>query len=487
MGRIAKSLMLLVAGAGCAASHCPSQPASAPAPVSVAALAGRRCSSALGDGFLKLEVCADDVVRVAYAKDQAFFARKSLAAQPKRCEGAQFEVTEGAGTATLATSKLRVRIDLATGRVAFFDPAGTPVLEEKEGGRTLMARDRPGRGHAARAARVARPRRRGALRSRREPARSPEPEGIRPRPLAAQRHHRDSLPGFEPRLGHPVGQHLLHPIRRSARARADPGRAPLRRQRQARRPHRVVLPAARISSTWLASAWTAASTSRCRAKRRNPTSSSSPACPKAPPACAGRARSSRKSPATTPSRPSRTTASSSGSTIGWSSTIGGKAGCPGRTWPRCGSKPSAATRSGSSGSRIRGNGDGAAAVENRQPPRSPVDLALVRSRRRHRLLLRLRSRTGQGRRGLPAHHRAGADDPALGAGALAKPAALRDGESQPRRRGWFPLPRHPLRQHRAGLVLLERRQLGLARVRQARASPIPMGGSAPSTTSTRAS
>jgi alpha-D-xyloside xylohydrolase len=92
-----------------------------------------------GDGFLKLEVCADDVVRVAYAKDQAFFARKSLAAQPKHCEGAQFDVTEGAGTATLATSKLRVRIDLATGRVAFLDPSGAPVLEEKEGGRTMTA------------------------------------------------------------------------------------------------------------------------------------------------------------------------------------------------------------------------------------------------------------------------------------------------------------------------------------------------------------
>jgi alpha-D-xyloside xylohydrolase len=62
-----------------------------------------------------------------------------MAAQPKHCEGAQFDVTEGAGTATLATSKLRVRIDLATGRVAFLDPSGAPVLEEKEGGRTMTA------------------------------------------------------------------------------------------------------------------------------------------------------------------------------------------------------------------------------------------------------------------------------------------------------------------------------------------------------------
>jgi alpha-D-xyloside xylohydrolase len=91
----------------------------------------------VGDGFLKLEICADDIVRVAYAKDQAFFARKSLAAQPKRCDGAQFEVTEAAGTATLATAKLRARVDLATGRIAFLDPSGAPVLEEIV--RTLMA------------------------------------------------------------------------------------------------------------------------------------------------------------------------------------------------------------------------------------------------------------------------------------------------------------------------------------------------------------
>jgi len=136
MGRIAKSLMLLVAGAGCSGLRGPGQPAAVPAPAILQRLP--ECVLVrVGEGFLKLEVCADDVVRVAYAKDQAFFARKSLAAQPKRCAGAQFEVTEAAGAATLATAKLRVRIDLASGRVAFFDAAGAPVLEEKQ--RTLMA------------------------------------------------------------------------------------------------------------------------------------------------------------------------------------------------------------------------------------------------------------------------------------------------------------------------------------------------------------
>ncbi len=138
MRPIAKSLMLLVAGAGCTAPRGPIHPASVPTPTRFERVP-EGVLVRVGDGFLKLEVCADDVVRVAYAKDQAFFARKSLAAQPKRCDGAQFEVTEGAGTATLATAKLRARVDLATGRVAFFNPAGAPVLEEKDGGRTIMA------------------------------------------------------------------------------------------------------------------------------------------------------------------------------------------------------------------------------------------------------------------------------------------------------------------------------------------------------------
>jgi alpha-D-xyloside xylohydrolase len=137
MHRIAKSLMLLAACAGCSAAvRDPGHPPSVPAPANL-----ERVPDGLvvrvGEGYLKLEVCADDVVRVAYAKDQAFFARKSLAAQPKHCDGAQFEVNEAAGTATLATSKLRARIDLATGRIAFLDSSGAPVLEEK--GRTLMA------------------------------------------------------------------------------------------------------------------------------------------------------------------------------------------------------------------------------------------------------------------------------------------------------------------------------------------------------------
>jgi alpha-D-xyloside xylohydrolase len=143
MRRIAKCVLLSIAAVGCSTVSSPVCPASAPPvapPVSPTAPPLQRVPEGvvvrLGEGHLKLEICASDIIRVAYAKDPAFFARKSLAAEPKRCGGAHFEVTEADGTATIATSSLRARVDLSNGRVAFLDPSGAPVLEES--GRTLM-------------------------------------------------------------------------------------------------------------------------------------------------------------------------------------------------------------------------------------------------------------------------------------------------------------------------------------------------------------
>jgi alpha-D-xyloside xylohydrolase len=88
-------------------------------------------------GFLKLEVLAANVVRVVYAKDRAFFDKKSLATEPRRSETTTWDLATGAREATLSTPKLKVRVDLASGAVAFFDASGKPVLAEKPGGKTL--------------------------------------------------------------------------------------------------------------------------------------------------------------------------------------------------------------------------------------------------------------------------------------------------------------------------------------------------------------
>lgn len=144
MRTTSKLLLSLLAGAGCATatSPCPPSALSNAAPsVAPAARLERSANGVVipaGGGLLALEVCAADVIRVAYAKERAFFARASLMAQPKRCDGARFDTAQTADSATLSTAKLQVRVDLPSGRVAFLDTTGAPILEESSGGRTLM-------------------------------------------------------------------------------------------------------------------------------------------------------------------------------------------------------------------------------------------------------------------------------------------------------------------------------------------------------------
>jgi alpha-D-xyloside xylohydrolase len=95
----------------------------------------------VGDGFLKLEVVADDVIRVAFAKDREFFARQSLAAGVRRRDAVKWDLETGSRDATVSTAKLKARVDLATGAVTFLDASGHTILAEKKGGRTMTPAD----------------------------------------------------------------------------------------------------------------------------------------------------------------------------------------------------------------------------------------------------------------------------------------------------------------------------------------------------------
>lgn len=85
-------------------------------------------------GMLKIEVCAEDVVRVAYAKSAAFFTRSSLATAPKQCVPTSFTTTNTATEASVSTAKLTAKVEIATGAVTFTDPTGQIILAEKGGG-----------------------------------------------------------------------------------------------------------------------------------------------------------------------------------------------------------------------------------------------------------------------------------------------------------------------------------------------------------------
>ena len=50
-------------------------------------------------GRLRLEVCADDIVRVAFARDDAFFTRPSLMAAPRKCTPSAWKLTKTDGKA----------------------------------------------------------------------------------------------------------------------------------------------------------------------------------------------------------------------------------------------------------------------------------------------------------------------------------------------------------------------------------------------------
>jgi alpha-D-xyloside xylohydrolase len=90
-------------------------------------------------GTLKIEFCAPNVVRVAFAKDAAFFSRASLMTAAKKCETTSWQSTSATGQVTYTTSRLSVRVE-DTGRVTFLDPDGQVILAERpNGGRTLTA------------------------------------------------------------------------------------------------------------------------------------------------------------------------------------------------------------------------------------------------------------------------------------------------------------------------------------------------------------
>jgi alpha-D-xyloside xylohydrolase len=93
----------------------------------------------VSDTFLKVELRADNIVRVACANDRRFFDHASLAMIPASGPAPRWELATVASTATLNTAQLKVQVDLHTGTVTFLNPAGQPILAEKKGGREITA------------------------------------------------------------------------------------------------------------------------------------------------------------------------------------------------------------------------------------------------------------------------------------------------------------------------------------------------------------
>ena len=108
-----------------------------PAPASAFVRMPNGIRMTLPDGLLNLEVCTDNIIRVSYAKDAAFFARKTPATEVRRDVTTNWSVNTVNGETVLKTSKVEARVNPATGAVSFFYLNGKPILAEKANGRTL--------------------------------------------------------------------------------------------------------------------------------------------------------------------------------------------------------------------------------------------------------------------------------------------------------------------------------------------------------------
>lgn len=92
----------------------------------------------IGGNTLDLEVCADNVIRVAYAPQASFASRSSLAAASRQCVPTPVQVANTAGQMIVTTAKLQVLVDKTTGAVTFMDRSCHVILSELAGGgRTL--------------------------------------------------------------------------------------------------------------------------------------------------------------------------------------------------------------------------------------------------------------------------------------------------------------------------------------------------------------
>ena len=96
---------------------------------------------AVSGGVVKIAVRTDDVVRVAFARDRAFFDRKSLSVVPETNPLPAWTLNSNSLQATITTAKISIRVDLNSGAVSFFDLSGKSILAEVKDSRAMTPAD----------------------------------------------------------------------------------------------------------------------------------------------------------------------------------------------------------------------------------------------------------------------------------------------------------------------------------------------------------
>jgi len=84
----------------------------------------------VGTGKMKLQVCKEDIIRVAYTTAAAIPAKTSLSVSNTWDTPTPFCVTEAAGTVTITTARMKAKVNSMTGVVTYTDLADKVVLAE---------------------------------------------------------------------------------------------------------------------------------------------------------------------------------------------------------------------------------------------------------------------------------------------------------------------------------------------------------------------
>ena len=89
-------------------------------------------------GLLKIQVCADQIIRIIAAPADSLSSRRSLMVEHRPWAPVAWTVTEHGGFVEIATPKVIVRVNPDNGAIQFCDPTGRVILREKNTGGTII-------------------------------------------------------------------------------------------------------------------------------------------------------------------------------------------------------------------------------------------------------------------------------------------------------------------------------------------------------------
>ena len=84
----------------------------------------------VGSGKMKVQVCAEDIIRVAYTSTASIPTTTSLSVSNTWATPTSFCVTEAAGTLTITTARMKVKVNESTGIVSYTDLSDNAIVAE---------------------------------------------------------------------------------------------------------------------------------------------------------------------------------------------------------------------------------------------------------------------------------------------------------------------------------------------------------------------